>query len=102
MSRLEQLRKLAEIEPDDPMSHYGVGLECVNREMWIDAIGAFERALRADAGYCAAYYHKARAELAAERSDDARRTLDTGMRCAADVADEKTLAEMRELLESIA
>lgn len=100
MSRLEQLRKLAALQPDDPMTHYGVGLECINLEQWDDAIAAFARALEADGSYSAAYYHKGRAEISAGRVDAARETLTRGMESARNAGDWKTEGEMRELLES--
>lgn len=102
MSRLEQLRKLAELEPNDPMSHYGVGLECINLAEWHEATVAFAKALAVDETYSAAYYHKARAEIAAGRGDDARHTLEAGIACAVAAADRHTESEMRELLVSLA
>jgi tetratricopeptide (TPR) repeat protein len=101
MSRLEQLKQLAEVAPDDPISHYGVGLECINLERWEDAIAAFDLALGVDAKYSSAYYHKARAQISGGRSEAARATLQAGMAVAVAVGDAHTDGEMRELLESI-
>lgn len=101
MSRLEQLAKLAALTPDDPLAHYGLGLEYVNLERWDEAQRAFDGAIAADARYSAAYYHKARAQIAAGRPEDARATLAAGMRVAGDAGDWHTLSEMRELLGSI-
>ena len=49
-TRLEQLQKLAALEPDDPMSHYAIGLELVNQERWVEAIAAFDQAMTAERG----------------------------------------------------
>ena len=100
-SRLEQLRKLAEATPDDPLAHYAVGLEYFNLEQWDDARAAFEKALTVDSAYTAAYYHKARAEIRARQRDAARDTLAAGITCAHANGDMKTEREMRELLETI-
>jgi len=102
MSRLDQLRKLAELEPQDPLAHYGVGLECLNLERWDEAAAAFAKAIEVDAGYSAAYYHKARAEIGAGRMPAAQETLTAGIVVAQRKGDMKTEGEMRELLESIA
>lgn len=102
MTRLEQLQRLIALDPNDPMTHYGVALELMNLERWDDAIAAFARTLECDAGYSAAYYHKARAEIRAHQHDAARVTLAAGVERAHAAGDAKTEREMRELLETIA
>lgn len=99
--RLEQLRKLAALDPADPMGHYGVGLELMNLERWADAAAAFAQAIAADAKYSAAYYHKARAEIAAQQPDAARDTLTLGMGVARNHGDWKTANEMQDLLDTL-
>lgn len=101
MTRLEQLEKLTSMTPNDPMAHYGLGLEFVNQQRWPEAVAAFDRAMKVDPKYSAAYYHKARAEIAAGLNDAARATLNDGMRAAQQAGDWHTEGEMRELLESI-
>ena len=101
MSRLEQLRKLAALAPNDPMTHYGIGIECLGLGQWDDAVAAFSDALRADEKYSAAYYHKARAEIALGRQADAGATLTQGMATAHAQGDWKTENEMQGLLETI-
>lgn len=101
MSRLDQLLKLAKSAPDDPLSHYAVGLEYFNLERWDDAGAAFQRTLQIDGKYTAAYYHKARAEIRADRREAARATLAAGIECAKAKGDLKTEREMRELLVTI-
>lgn len=102
MSRLERLKKLVEADPQDPLAHYGVGLEYINREQWTDAAGAFTKTIECDAAYAAAYYHKGRAQIEAGRNEDARRTLTAGIEVARSTGDLKTEAEMRDLLEALA
>jgi tetratricopeptide (TPR) repeat protein len=98
---LEQLKKLAAASPDDPLSQYALGLEYLNQQSYGEAIAAFEEALRADAKYSAAYYHKARAEIRAGQAGAARSTLDAGIEVAKAGGDAKTAREMRELRETI-
>lgn len=102
MSRLEQLRKLVTLSPEDPLAHYGVGLELISLQRWDEAAIAFAAAITADGAYSAAYYHKARAEIAADRGDSARETLERGITIAKANGDWKTENEMRQLLDGIA
>lgn len=101
MSRLEQLQKLADASPDDPLAHYAVALEYASLERYDDAIAAFERALRADANYVAAYYHKARTEIKAGKHDAGRATLKIGIELASAAGDARTTREMRDLLDTV-
>jgi tetratricopeptide (TPR) repeat protein len=101
-SRLEQLQKLAELSPDDPLTHYAVGLELLNLERYAEAVRAFDQALGINSGYVPAYYHKARAEIRAGRREAARETLRAGMQAAQNAGDSKTVREMKELLDTIA
>lgn len=102
MSRLDQLRKLAALDPADPLTHYGLGIEYINLARWDEAVQAFDAALAANHSYSTAYYHKARAQAGAGQPDAARATLESGMRVARGVGDWHAEGEMRELLESLA
>jgi tetratricopeptide (TPR) repeat protein len=101
MSRVEQLKKLITITPNDPMPHYGLGLEYVNLQRWAEAAAAFDAAIAADAKYSAAYYHKARAQIAAADIAQAKVTLNDGVAIARQAGDWHTEGEMKELLATI-
>jgi tetratricopeptide (TPR) repeat protein len=101
MSRLEQLQKLVASSPEDPLSHYVLGLEYANLQRWEEAVAAHEAALRANPKYSTAYYHKARAEIKAGRGDAARQTLKFGIEVAQAAGDLKTVKEMQQLLDTI-
>lgn len=101
MSRLDQLKKLITIAPNDPMTHYGLGLEYINLQDWANAAAAFGEAVRVDPKYSAAYYHKARAQIGGGLPDDARATLTAGIAQAQAVGDWHTKGEMEELLRTI-
>ncbi|MGE3182152.1 MAG: tetratricopeptide repeat protein [Phycisphaerae bacterium] len=92
---------LAEMSPEDPLSHYGVGLELIQLARWDDAARAFGAALTADSNYVAAYYHKGRAEIEGGHPDAARATLQMGEKRAIEIGDDKTAAEIRELIGTI-
>jgi tetratricopeptide (TPR) repeat protein len=101
MSRLEQLQKLAAADPSDPLTHYGVGLELFKLERFDEAIAAFDRALAIDAGYTAAFFQKARAQMKCGRGADARATLEAGIKLATAAGDQHTADEMRKTLEAM-
>lgn len=101
MSRLEQLQKLATLHPNDPLIHYGIGLELSNQQRWAEAIAAFDATISADRTYSAAYYQKAKSQIGAAAAEDARHTLRDGMNIARESGDLHTVGEMQTLLESI-
>lgn len=101
MTRLEQLRQLAESQPDDSLCRYSLGLEYINLERWDEAITECAKALELEQGFSAAYFHKARAEIGGGYHDAARATLTVGIEVATTAGDQKTAGEMRELLDSI-
>ncbi len=101
MSRIEQLKKLVQIDPDDPLGHYGLALEYMNLERWGEAVACFAASIERDPNSAATYYHKARAEIAARSADDARATLSRGIEVAGAAGDEKTQREMQELLDTV-
>ena len=101
MSRLDQLRKLAAADPNDPFVHYGVGLECAQLEQWAEAIAAFERTLALDAHYHAAHLQKARAQIKLGQRAAARETLHAGIAAATARGETHAAAEMTKILETL-
>jgi len=99
MSRLDQLRQLADAQPDDPFAQYGVGLELMQLERWDEAVTVFEQTLSLDENYIAAWLQKARAEMRLQRRDAARTTLQRGIAAAAAAGDRHAADEMRGMLE---
>lgn len=102
MSRLDQLRKLAALEPKDPLTHYGLGLECMNLERWDEARTAFEHTLAIDPNYTAALFQKARVELKLGQRDAATATLRAGVTLATSKGETHAADEMRKMLEALA
>jgi uncharacterized protein HemY len=48
--KLEQLKELAQLEPDDPVVHYGLGCEHLRFKESDEAAACFRRALELEAG----------------------------------------------------
>jgi tetratricopeptide (TPR) repeat protein len=101
MTRLDQLQKLAAVQPDDPLIHYGIGLEYANQERWAEALAALEQTLKIDPQYVAAFFQKARAELKLNRRADAVATLTAGVSQAEQRGDRHSADEMRKMLETL-
>lgn len=100
-SRIEQLRKLVQAQPDDPFSHYGLGLEYMKLEQFDEALAAFDHAIALDANYVAAYLQKAQAELKLNRREQAGETLRSGMTAARNAGDNHSADEMQKILETL-
>ena len=85
MSRLDQLTKLYESDPSDPFLTYGIGLEHSNAGDFETAIQWLDKTLEIDAGYCYAYFQKAKALSEMGKDDDARATAQEGIRQAGSI-----------------
>lgn len=101
MTRLEQLRKLAALEPHDPFTHYSVGLECLELERWDEALAAFDAALARDPQYFAAQPQRARVLLKLGRRADAADALRAGVAAAQLAGDRHAADHMTGLLEAL-
>ncbi len=101
MSRLEQLQKLADAQPEDPLARYAVGLECMQLKRWAEAEAAFDRTLTIDPHYSAAYFQKARAQIKLGQPRAAAATLRKGIDVAAARGESHTVDKMKELLETL-
>jgi Flp pilus assembly protein TadD len=98
-NRLEQLRLIAEREPDDEVAQYGFGKACLNNGLLEEAISALTRATQLNPGYSAAYRDLGRALSEAGRVHDSIRTLRSGIRVAQEQGDLQTVREMEVFLK---
>jgi Flp pilus assembly protein TadD len=92
--RLEQLRTIAEREPDDDLAQYGFGKACLDHGLLEEAIDALTRATEINRGYSAAFRDLGRALAEAGRLQDAVRTLQSGIAVAQKQGDLQTVREM--------
>ena len=100
-ARLEQLRKLAELEPGDAFARYGVALECIQLEHWAEAVRELEHVLTLDPQYIAAHMQKARVELKLGVREAAAATLRAGIAAARGKGDRHAADEMTKMLEAL-
>jgi tetratricopeptide (TPR) repeat protein len=76
---------------------YGLAQEHAKAGDLARAVEFYDRTLAADAGYCYAYFHKAKAQAALGDLAAARATVAAGVRAAHGVRDEKALGELSTL-----
>lgn len=101
MPSLESLHRLLESSPNDPFVPYAIAQEHAKQRAFAEAVEWFDRCLAVDGAYCYAYYHKARAQLAMGRREDALRTIEAGQKQAAASGDGHAGAELTALREEI-
>lgn len=101
MPSLERLEKLLSAEPNDPFVLYAIAQEHAKAGRHAEAIVHYDRCLGADAGYCYAYFHKSRSQLAAGDAQGAAATLRAGLVAARRTGDEKAASEIHAALEAM-
>ncbi|MFM9996858.1 MAG: tetratricopeptide repeat protein [Phycisphaerales bacterium] len=101
MSRVAQLEKMLAAEPNDPFALYGLAQEHAKAGALARAVESYDRCLAADPSYHYAYFHKARAQEAMGRADDAIGTLKTGIGRARAANDAKALSELTSYLDEL-
>ena len=69
--KLEQLKELAQLEPDDPVTHYGLGCEHLRFSEYEEAAACFQRALDLKADYSAAHRELGKALERLGRTEEA-------------------------------
>jgi len=101
MSRLEQLQKMVEREPNDAFIRFAIAMELAKAGRMDESLTAFDRVLEADPNYVAAWFHKGKTLLAMGEEDDAKAALRSGIALAERVGDAHAKGEMEDLLGSI-
>ncbi len=101
MSRREKLEQMLERQPDDPFLYYGLAMELIKEGEIEAALERFDRTLSIDAGYVAAYFHKANTLVGEGRIEDARATLHMGIEAARQKQDTHAEGELQGLLDSL-
>lgn len=101
MPSIEQLEKLLTTDPNDPFLLYGLAQEHAKAGNTAKAVELYDRCLVADPAYCYAYYHKAKAYLAAQNPGLASQTIQAGIEAARKHRDHKALGELEALADEI-
>jgi len=101
MPSIEQLEKLLSLDPLDPFLLYGLAQEHAKAGNTSKAVDLYDQCLAADPAYCYAYYHKAKAFLAAQNPELAIQTIQAGIVAARTHRDHKALGELEALADEI-
>lgn len=101
MSRLQQLRKLHELDPADADVLYMLAQEHAKAGRHDEAIAWYDRCLAADGSYCYAYFHKARSFEARGDTEGATRTLREGLEASRERGDAKAAGEIEGYLHTL-
>lgn len=88
-------------EPDDPLGYYLLGMECAKLRRHLDAIDAFERAIRINPDYTAAYRELGKSLREAGRRHEAADVLGQGLVVAERTRDVQTMKEMLVFLKRL-
>jgi tetratricopeptide (TPR) repeat protein len=98
MDRIDQLRALLDKTPADADIMYMLAQEHGGTGEYQEAVAWYEQCLETDPTYSYAYFHKARAQLAMLRKDEARQTLRDGIEIATQEEDAHALGELEQEL----
>ncbi len=101
MSRLDQLQKLLATEPDDAFLNFGLAMELAKAERFEESLVQFERVMKLDPNYIAAYFQKAKTLLAMGDDDAAKAELRRGITQAQSCGELHAKGEMEELLGTL-
>lgn len=101
MSRLEQLQKFLEQDPNDSFTRYAIGLELASMKSYDKAIEQFEALRTADPAYVATYYQLARAYREAKNNVKAEEIYNAGIAIARKANDFHAASELQAAMEEM-
>ncbi|MGH9862575.1 MAG: tetratricopeptide repeat protein [Candidatus Acidiferrales bacterium] len=99
--KLEQLKQLAELDPDDAVVHYGLGCEHLRRGEYGEAAEALRRTLQLQADYSAAWRELGKALEKLERREAALEAYRRGLEVAEKKGDLQTVREIAVFLKRL-
>jgi tetratricopeptide (TPR) repeat protein len=100
-SRLEQLQKFLQDEPDDVFTYYAIALEFKSMGRMHEAIEKFEEVIALDQNYVAAYHQLGILFSDMEEKERALEFLERGIIVAKRTGDLHAQQEMEEVRESL-
>jgi len=101
VSRIEQLKKLLESDPDDVFLMFGLAMEYRKADQPEEALAEFKKINSKDPNYVPAYFMQGQTLIALGRRDEAKDVLQRGIEVAKSVNDPHAVAEMTETLQAI-
>lgn len=99
--RIKVLKEGIRAEPEDPVGYYLLGMEYAKLQRHLDAIDAFEKALRILPDYAAAYREFGKSLRDAGRKQEAEETWGNGVVVAQQRGDAQAMKELLVLLKRL-
>jgi tetratricopeptide (TPR) repeat protein len=99
--RIEPLKKVLAIDPNDEVAWFGLGKAYLEDENYDEAIPALESCIRVKPTYSAAYYALAQALKMKGRIDDCRRISDKGIEVSSKNGDAMVTKNLELLKQSL-
>ena len=97
MSRVDQIKKMLESNPQDIFLNFSLAMEYQSAGHLEEALRQYDRTIEFDPQYLAAHVRKGKILLSEKRYDEARSTLQLSLSIAREAADshsENTIKEM--------
>jgi tetratricopeptide (TPR) repeat protein len=99
--RVAALKQVLEANPNDAFARYALGLEYSNSGDSDAALAEFQRLLASHPDYTNGYFMAAQTLVRADRTDEARRMLRSGVESARRTRNQHAQAEMEGMLDEI-
>ena len=100
-SRLEELKKFLEVEPNDSFTLYAIALEYASQKNLPEAIKKLEELILLDPNYIPSYHQLGLKLASAGRNDAALMIFEKGIETAALVGDTHAQKEMEEAIDEL-
>jgi uncharacterized protein HemY len=100
-SRIEQLEKILALDPNDPMTHFGLGKAYGEEQQWERAAESYRRAIELKSDYTAAYDGLTEALRALGRTDELRNMLEKGIAVGTSTGDHIPTEKMKARLHRL-
>jgi predicted Zn-dependent protease len=101
MDRVAMLSEILEQNPNDAFARYGLAMEYSNQGATDKALSEFGKLLAVHPDYTAGYFMAAQTLVRANRTDDARKMLEDGIRSAMRTGNGHAQSEMEGLLSEL-
>src|SRR4051812_12048318 len=101
MSRLEQIQKMLEKEPNDTFLNFGLAMELAKVGRHDEAIAQFKRLNQIEPNYIPAYFQQGSTLIAMGKLQEAGAVLREGIAVAQKTGDQHAADEMGELLATL-
>ncbi len=100
-SKVEQFKQLIELEPNDPVLHYGLGMEYQRLGAFVAAAEEFRRTTELKPDYSAAYRELGKALERLDQNQEAASTYRKGLEVAKQNGDLQTMREIEVFLRRL-